>query len=107
MERLSIPFDTLDRVGTSSSIDSLQDGIGGVRLASNGRVLPPARLTRRERQIIETLALGWSNKRIASELSITQDTVKYHLKSSYRKLGVRSRMGAVCAALQLGLINFP
>lgn len=64
-------------------------------------------LTSRERQIIEMLSRGCSNKRVASELAITEHTVKYHLKSSYRKLGVGCRTGAVFLASQLGLISFP
>lgn len=107
MERSPLPFDSIDRIGTAPACPPSHDAQGSVRLGSSGQVIQPERLTRRELEVIEMLTRGWSNKRIASELSITQDTVKWHLKSAYRKFGVRCRLGAVCVASQLGLINFP
>lgn len=68
---------------------------------------PNIELTRREREVIQALTYGWANKRIASELIISQDTVKFHLKSCYRKIGVRNRIEAVSVASRLGVIEFP
>jgi DNA-binding NarL/FixJ family response regulator len=48
-------------------------------------------LTVRERQVVSRLRQGRSNKEIARELGIVEDTVKKHLKSVYAKLGVRRR----------------
>jgi len=48
-------------------------------------------LTSRERQVVSRLRQGRSNKEIARELGIVEDTVKKHLKSVYAKLGVRRR----------------
>jgi DNA-binding CsgD family transcriptional regulator len=53
----------------------------------------PEALTARERQVAELAANGLSNREIAETLVVTVKTVEYHLKHSYRKLGVRSREG--------------
>lgn len=56
-----------------------------------------ANLTEREREVAALAAEGWSNKEIAAQLHITQQTVKFHLGNVYQKLSVngRSRMAAV------------
>jgi DNA-binding NarL/FixJ family response regulator len=58
---------------------------------------PPetSELSRREQEVLESLARGFGNKEIAQSLSITSDTVRYHLKRIYEKLHVRSRTEAV------------
>jgi DNA-binding NarL/FixJ family response regulator len=48
-------------------------------------------LSTREKQILGMVVLGFSNSEIASKLVIAETTVKSHLSSSFRKLGVRSR----------------
>ncbi len=55
-------------------------------------------LTRREREVVELAARGYSNKSIAAETAIGERTVETHLTAAYRKLGVRSR--AELAALR-------
>ena len=52
-------------------------------------------LSSREKEIINLLMQGKLNKEIASSLYISQDTVKKHLKSIYKKLDVRNRTEAV------------
>jgi DNA-binding NarL/FixJ family response regulator len=52
-------------------------------------------LSPRERDILELLAAGHSNKQIASRLSLTEGTVRWHLWHVYNKLHVRSRTEAV------------
>jgi DNA-binding NarL/FixJ family response regulator len=54
-----------------------------------------AALTQRENEVLELLSQGFANKEIAQRLSITLDTVRYHLKQIYDKLHVRSRTEAV------------
>jgi DNA-binding NarL/FixJ family response regulator len=56
-------------------------------------------LTQRETQAMRALARGLSNKEIADELSLTVPTVKSHLTSLYRKLGVSNRTEAARWAL--------
>ncbi|MFY9739878.1 MAG: LuxR C-terminal-related transcriptional regulator, partial [Candidatus Cybelea sp.] len=58
----------------------------------------PSELTRREREVVELAARGYSNKSIAAETAIGERTVETHLAAAYRKLGVRSR--AELAALR-------
>jgi DNA-binding CsgD family transcriptional regulator len=60
-----------------------------------------ARLTRREREIIDHLAAGRSNLAIALTLSIAEGTVRKHLEHLYRKLGVTNRTEAVARFRQI------
>ena len=62
-----------------------------------GELRPPvdATLTARERQILDLIAQGLTNKRIAHELQIEQATVKNHVHNILHKLGVASRAAAV------------
>jgi two-component system nitrate/nitrite response regulator NarL len=60
-------------------------------------------LTPREQEILRHLAEGQSNKAIARTLDITDGTVKLHVKSILRKLGVRSRVEAAVIAVEHGL----
>ena len=64
---------------------------------------PFAELTPREREILECVADGFSNKMIARALEITDGTVKLHVKAILRKLGMRSRVEAAVAAVEHGL----
>jgi DNA-binding NarL/FixJ family response regulator len=62
-----------------------------------------AHLTGREREVLELVAQGLSNKEIASALVITINTVKRHLKSIFRKLGVHTRAAAAAKAISAGI----
>lgn len=62
-------------------------------------------LTPRELQVLEGLARGLANKRIARDLAISPETVKDYLNNVYRKLGVRDRLAAVQRARELGLLG--
>lgn len=52
-------------------------------------------LTSRERELLAALANGWTNLQIAARTGISNNTVKYHLKNLYDKLGVSNRAMAV------------
>jgi len=54
-----------------------------------------AKLTRSERRVFLLLCNGLSNKQIADRLVVSENTVRFHLKQVYVKLGVRSRAHAV------------
>lgn len=54
-----------------------------------------AKLTRCERVVYLLLCNGLTNKQIANQLVISENTVRFHLKKMYAKLGVRSRVHAV------------
>jgi DNA-binding NarL/FixJ family response regulator len=62
-------------------------------------------LTEREVDILERVAKGNSNKIVASQLQISEATVKYHLKSILSKLGANDRTHAVTIALKRGFIE--
>lgn len=64
---------------------------------------PFAELTPRELEILECIADGSSNKMIARALSISDGTVKLHVKAILRKLGMRSRVEAAVAAVEHGM----
>jgi DNA-binding NarL/FixJ family response regulator len=79
-------FDVLRRSpGTSNDQD--EQGLGS--------------LTAREREVLNLLSRGHSNREIAEELAITNKTVKNHLSRVYEKIGVHSRSEAI--ALWLGV----
>ncbi|MCO5214902.1 MAG: LuxR C-terminal-related transcriptional regulator [Thermomicrobiales bacterium] len=65
------------------------------------RLAPPS-LTEREQEILQLVARGYSNTEISQELFISLSTVKNHLASIYRKLGVRNRRDAIQTALHIG-----
>jgi DNA-binding NarL/FixJ family response regulator len=62
-------------------------------------------LTQRESEILSLVVNGLSNRGIASKLVIGDETVKTHLRSIYRKLGVSDRTGAVATALREGIFQ--
>ena len=63
-----------------------------------------ARLTERERQVLEGLCRGLSNKEIARELALQEVTVKLHVKTLCRKLEARNRTHAAMIAKETGLV---
>jgi two-component system, NarL family, response regulator LiaR len=65
------------------------------------------RLTRREREVLELIAAGRSNKRIAFELGIAEKTVKTHVGHLLAKLGVTDRTQAALLAVQSGMVAAP
>jgi DNA-binding NarL/FixJ family response regulator len=67
--------------------------------------LPP--LTRRELEVLRLVAAGAPNNRIAAQLWITEQTVKFHLSKVYRKLGVSNRTEASHRAHVHGLLEDP
>ena len=60
-------------------------------------------LAAREREILPHVGAGNSNKRIAAQLSVTEETVKTHMKSILSKLGANDRTHAVTIALKRGI----
>jgi len=60
-------------------------------------------LTARERQVLDLMASGRSNRRIAEELGISENTVKNHVRRILEKMQASSRMEAVVTGVQQGL----
>lgn len=95
-----------------------EDVVQAVRLAAAGwRVVPPSivarlseyspreDLTAREWEVLRLTAKGFRNRDIARLIGRSVETVKAHLKSIMRKLGVEDRTEAVTLALQRGFIH--
>ncbi|KAB8143355.1 response regulator transcription factor [Chloroflexia bacterium SDU3-3] len=61
-------------------------------------------LTPREREILQLLGQGLSNKMIARDLGVSDHTVKFHVSSIYAKLGAANRAEAVNLGARLGLV---
>lgn len=86
------------------------------KLLDNGFFYPPQaadplparsshRLTGREVQVLQALALGKVNKQLAPLLDISESTFKTYLRNIYAKLGVGTRLQAVRRGVELGLVS--
>ena len=62
-------------------------------------------LTNREREVLDLLAQGMTNKEIGEALVITTNTVKRHLKSIFEKLEVDTRSAATVRAISLRIVR--
>jgi DNA-binding CsgD family transcriptional regulator len=90
---------------------SIQSAVGG---ASAGTAEPPAEeppgsddlgLTSREREVLSLVAEGYTNRRIAERLFISESTAGVHVSNILGKLGVASRTEAATTAARLGLVD--
>jgi LuxR family maltose regulon positive regulatory protein len=68
-------------------------------------VRPRAQFSGKETQVLMLLCRGQSNKAIALALDVSENTVKFHLKQIFQKLGVENRAAAISAALRQGLLE--
>lgn len=66
---------------------------------SQANALPDAELTARQKEVLNHLAAGKSNKQIAWALGISEGTVKVHVNAAFRALGVHNRVNATTALL--------
>lgn len=64
-------------------------------------------LTQRERELLEHVSQGRTNKEIAAALFISENTVNYHMKNTLRKLHLKNRSQVVAWALEHGLVSRP
>jgi two-component system, NarL family, response regulator len=96
------------------------DLIGAIRAVHSGRqYLPqsvltvlaaesaPPDLSARELEVLRLIVEGFSNKQIAFELRIAEDTAKHHVKSILKKLCADDRTQAATKAIQRGIIHLP
>jgi DNA-binding NarL/FixJ family response regulator len=82
----------------------LSDAVRG-ELARERRTSDLGTLTQREREVLQGIARGWTNKAIAVELGISHRTVETHRESLMRKLRIKTVAGLTRFALELGLID--
>ena len=84
---------------------------GASAAAAQERPLPidpePSPLTKRELEILRSVAEGHTNARIGRDLWVTEQTVKFHLSNIYRKLGLTNRTQAAHYAHLHGLVGSP
>ncbi len=98
-------------------LDGLQRGEAAMTRQTTARLMksftqsatasptPTQILTNREIQLLNLVATGMANKAIAQELSISENTVKYHMKKIMQKLNVQNRTEAVTQAIRAGLLD--
>ena len=92
--------------------------IEAIRVVARGRRYFPAainealearasrtELSDREREVLEAIVRGRSNKEIAHALGISENTVKVHTTRVFEKLGVADRLEAATAAIQRGIVH--
>jgi DNA-binding NarL/FixJ family response regulator len=65
---------------------------------------PVGELSQREREVLQLMALGATNREIAQRMHLAPDTIKQYTSSVYRKLDAGNRAGAVHRGQQMGLI---
>jgi DNA-binding NarL/FixJ family response regulator len=98
---------------------TVDDLLRTIRLVHAGKIsIPPAiaeklaermgtqELTVRELAVLERIVAGRANKEIATDLSISEATVKTHVNNLLSKLGVSDRTNAATVAIQRGLVHF-
>lgn len=76
-----------------------------VEFTPNERAQTSLGITERERQVLQLLADGRSNKEIAARLGLSPNTVKTHVARLFEKLRVARRTEAILHARELGLIR--
>jgi DNA-binding NarL/FixJ family response regulator len=103
---------TIDPQDLPSALRQTADGtvfqtLGGAAVPAAEDAAAQAGLSEREVTILKALAEGHSNKRIAKELWLAEQTIKFHLTNIYRKLDVSSRTEAVRIAYERGIVANP
>jgi DNA-binding NarL/FixJ family response regulator len=74
-------------------------------LARSAPATETGMLTAREREVLELVASGLSNRAIGEELGVSEHTVKFHVRSLLDKLGADTRADAVARAARRGLLT--
>ncbi|MGC1291585.1 MAG: response regulator transcription factor [Candidatus Acidiferrales bacterium] len=83
-----------------SVLSRFVESIIGSRKSSMSRNKTPGTLSRREREVLESLLRNLSNKEIASQLNISERTVKFHVSNLLAKHGVRRRADLIVMRFQ-------
>jgi two-component system NarL family response regulator len=92
-------------IGAIRAVHSGQQYLPASVIATLAAQVPEQELSPRELEVLQLLVQGLSNKQIAFELGIAEDTGKNHVKSVLRKLGAHDRTRATTEAIQRGFIQ--
>ena len=87
------------------ALESFRPGPSTVAAVRETEPVGPSDLSAREIDCLHWAAAGRSNPEIAEALSVSQNTVRFHMKNAYRKLQVSSRVMAVARAREIGVIG--
>ena len=101
----SPPADLLDGVRAAARGDAPLDPKAARQLVAERHGSGAPQLTGREREVLELVAEGLPNKRIAMQLEISEKTVKAHLTRVYERIGVTDRTQAALWAQRNGLVG--
>jgi PAS domain S-box-containing protein len=71
------------------------------------RLKPHPRVTPRQREVLDLIASGLSTAEVATELTLSPETVRNHLRNASRELRAHTRVEAIAAAQRLGLLAAP
>ncbi len=97
---------TTDQASKESVVLSFgPQSVGGFKIEEKESLLRLKKMSSRELEVLKLMALGYSNKQIADELFVAEQTVKNYVSNIYSKLGVNDRVTVSILALKAGLIN--
>jgi DNA-binding NarL/FixJ family response regulator len=91
----------LEKVFSGERLIALDEPVR--RLDEPTRLMPELGLTPRESDVIAMIAAGASNQEISCRLKLSMNTVKSHIRTAYRSMGVTSRTQAVIWAVEHGV----
>jgi len=91
--------------GSAPVIPGATPGIGGVGGAGGGTEPDVALLTLRQLEVLSRVCQGKTNKQIATELGLSEKTVKAHVTAIFKVLGVVNRTQAVLVARRVGMMT--
>lgn len=98
---------TADVIRIKAALDAVASGLTVVDFAlvqGKNESEPETHLTAREQEVVELLVQGFSNRRIAKRLGISEHTAKFHVNGILLKLGAGTRTEAVVIAARRGLV---
>ena len=102
---------TVKRLRSGESLLSMNEVVDLLRLAGEEREkyyrarAATGQLTRRQREVLQALADGLSDREISVRLNITLETVRTHMGSILKKLGADSRLQALLFAVRHGIVE--
>ena len=88
----------------SEVVDAVRAVGRGMTMFAPKDAQPAPLLSEREREVLELISAGSTNREIAQQLFLSPHTVKEHTSALYRKLGARNRAEAVQKAQRVGLL---